>query len=61
MEEKYKFKPEHLGMRCNVPYIYPLTIVSYNSERKLVKLIYSLGRYEHVEMYVPEEDINLEK
>jgi len=58
--KKYKFKPAHLGMRCNVPYIYTATIVGFYPERKMVKVYFNYGPYDRIEVFVPEKDINLE-
>lgn len=57
MQQPFKFEPKYYGARCNVPYIFPLTIVSYLPERKLVQVSFNNGRYENTNAYVPEEDI----
>lgn len=60
MKEPFKFESKHYGMKCNVPYIFSLTIIGYVPERKLVRVQCSNGQYNKEEYFVPEEDIVLE-
>lgn len=60
MKKDFKFEGKHLGMRCNVPYVYTLTIVGFIPERKLVVVRCSFGQYEQQTFYVPEADITLD-
>lgn len=59
-KKKFKFKPMHYGMKCSVPYVYPLTIIGYLEDQKLVIVTYSNGQYDHSKFYIPEADINID-
>ena len=52
-----KIESKHLGMRCNVPYIYPLTITNIIADKGLVEISYSNGQYDRVRFFVHENDI----
>jgi hypothetical protein len=58
--KQFKFENKNHGMRCNVLYVFPLTIVGYLPEQKLVVVQGNFGQYDKHQYYVPEKDIIIE-